>query len=239
MSFVINMSSKEYNTKYYELNREKLLAQKKRYREENRLKIYEKNKKYRLSNKEKVNELARKYYSTHKENIRASTLRWEKKNPEARKNIDKRFRENNPEKRVKTWKKSNLKRRDVLKEYRAKNKDKIKEYFRNRLKNDIQYRLSSTLRSRMWGALKRNKKSGSAIRDLGCTLLELKKHIELKFTDGMNWGNWSRDGWHIDHIIPLCNFDLTDREQYLKACHYTNLQPLWAIDNLTKKKYTE
>jgi hypothetical protein len=50
----------------------------------------------------------------------------------------------------------------------------------------------------------------------------------------MSWDNWTTDGWHIDHIKPLASFDLTDRQQLLLACHYTNLQPLWAIDNLSK-----
>ena len=50
----------------------------------------------------------------------------------------------------------------------------------------------------------------------------------------MTWENWTLDGWHIDHIKPLAFFDLTDREQFLKACHYTSLQPLWAEENLKK-----
>ena len=68
----------------------------------------------------------------------------------------------------------------------------------------------------------------------GCKIDFLMGYLESKFTSGMTWKNHKLYGWHIDHIIPLSSFDLTDRDQYLKACHYTNLQPLWAVDNIRK-----
>lgn len=77
-------------------------------------------------------------------------------------------------------------------------------------------------------------KAGSAVRDLGYSIQDFKKYIESKFQSGMTWDNHGFYGWHIDHIKPLSNFDLTNREQFLIACHYTNLQPLWACDNLRK-----
>ncbi len=109
-----------------------------------------------------------------------------------------------------------------------------------RYRDDIQYRLSVILRKRIWHALKGNQKTGSAIDDLGCSIAKLKIRLQLNFhrhpADGhyMTWDNQGKNGWHIDHIIPLDSFDLSDPEQFKKACHYTNLQPLWAKDNLIK-----
>lgn len=112
---------------------------------------------------------------------------------------------------------------------------------RERYANDPQFRLGLTLRNRLNNALRRvlGDKGGSAIRDLGCSVEELIKHLEYLMEEGMTWDNhgpWHETEmrWHIDHIKPLASFDLTDREQFLKACHYTNLQPMWARKNLSK-----
>ena len=63
---------------------------------------------------------------------------------------------------------------------------------------------------------------------------KIRYNIESKFQSGMTWENHSIHGWHLDHKIPLAAFDLSDYEQFKKACHYTNLQPLWANENLSK-----
>lgn len=109
-----------------------------------------------------------------------------------------------------------------------------KKYRIQRIKEDPSYKLKGALRRRLNIAIKKGYKSGSAVKDLGCSVKELKIYLESKFKLGMTWDNWSRDGWHIDHIIPLSSFDLTDYEQLKKACHYTNLQPLWAKENMSK-----
>jgi len=123
-------------------------------------------------------------------------------------------------------------------EYQKKNIDKItsyqREYIKNRIKTDVSYALKKALRKRLLCAVRNNHKAGSAVSDLGCTIEELKLYLESKFQPGMSWDNWAKYGWHIDHVVPLSSFDLTDPEQLKKACHYTNLQPLWAKDNLTK-----
>lgn len=116
-------------------------------------------------------------------------------------------------------------------EYRQSNRRAISTRERERRHVDIQFKLQHSLRNRLRCALKNGHKSGSAVRDLGCTIFELIVHLEAQFTESMSWDNHGFYGWHIDHIIPLSSFDLTDREQLLQACHFTNLQPLWAVDN--------
>lgn len=124
------------------------------------------------------------------------------------------------------------------KKYQQNNKQKLcnymKEYRKERYDKDIQFRISTILRSRLGKAIKDEFKIGSAIKDLGCSITELKRYLESKFLIGMSWDNYGLEGWHIDHIKPLSAFDLSDRKQILEACHYTNLQPLWAKDNLSK-----
>lgn len=81
-------------------------------------------------------------------------------------------------------------------------------------------------------ALRGKRKSGSAIELLGCSIDEARLHIERQFSTGMSWANYGE--WHVDHIKPLASFDLADPAQLARACHYKNLQPLWALDNLIK-----
>jgi len=124
-------------------------------------------------------------------------------------------------------------------EYRKRNREKIaaylKDYNRRKYRESIKFRLASLLRSRTKDAIAGKFRAGSAIGDLGCTTEQLKEHLESQFQPGMSWENWGLDGWHVDHIKPLNRFDLTDREQFLEAAHYTNLQPLWAYENLVKR----
>jgi len=107
-------------------------------------------------------------------------------------------------------------------------------------KNCIYTKIKENLRSRTYQAIKNNQKSGSAIKDLGCSVEKLKQYLENKFyphpitLENMTWDNYGLYGWHIDHVVPLSLFDLTDPKQFIKACNYTNLQPLWAEENLKK-----
>jgi hypothetical protein len=125
------------------------------------------------------------------------------------------------------------------KDYYQKHKSERKEYEKYRIENDLNYKIARNLRIRM-SMIIRNNSVGSAVNDVGCSIEELIMHLESKFYanlatgEMMNWSNYGYYGWHIDHIIPLSSFDLTVREQFLKAAHYANLQPLWAQDNFAK-----
>src|SRR3990167_447343 len=111
-----------------------------------------------------------------------------------------------------------------------------RKYRRKCYDSDIQFRIENVLRNRFARVLKGKTKLCSSIRDLGCTKAELMVHIENQFLPGMAWENYGRGKsmWSIDNIIPFYTVDLTDREQVLKVCHYTNLRPLWQIDNIKR-----
>ena len=121
-----------------------------------------------------------------------------------------------------------------------KNLERERKWERFKRENDIQYRIAKALRNRFRSALKSQYKKGSAVRDLGCSIAEFIIYIENQFSPGMTWDNYGRgrDKWNIDHIIPLMSVDLTDRENVIMVCHYTNLRPLWQSDNI-KRMYTE
>lgn len=121
---------------------------------------------------------------------------------------------------------------EYAKIWREKNQEKLNTYARDRRRSDIDFKIRSNLRTRLSNAIRDGRKSGSAIRDLGCSIAEFKKYIESQFISGMSWDNYGE--WHFDHKIPLSKFDLTNSVQVKKAMHFSNLQPLWAEQNLIK-----
>jgi hypothetical protein len=134
------------------------------------------------------------------------------------------------------YKDNHEKAKEAVKRWRTDNPDYKQEYYKNRRKVDPNYKLAMNLRSRIRSAVKSQfgDKAYKSIELLGCTIEEARQHLESKFQDGMTWENYGMFGWHIDHIKPVSSFDLTNPEEQKKCFHYTNLQPLWAEENLTK-----
>lgn len=98
-------------------------------------------------------------------------------------------------------------------------------------------RMIENIRRRTRAVLKGENKSDSTINLIGCSREQLIKHIESMFDENMSWDNYG--SWHIDHIKPCSLFDLSDEKQQKECFHYTNLQPLWAKDNLRKSNNYE
>jgi hypothetical protein len=101
-----------------------------------------------------------------------------------------------------------------------------------RMAADVAFRAFETTRRRLNKALKGELKVARTVDLLGCTTEQLRAHLEVQFRPGMTWSNYG--AWHIDHIRPCASFDLSDPEQQRQCFHFTNLQPLWARDNLKK-----
>jgi len=195
--------------------------------------------KYRLKNKERIRKRHELYKITHKNKLHDYYL----KNKELRKEEKKIYYKENKVTILEEKKIYYIKHKKEINarhnEWQRKNKDDISKKRKLRMHSDLNFKLGNSLRNRLCCAINNNQKVGSAVKDLGCSIDFLKKHLESLFLEGMSWDNWgqykkSYKTWHIDHITPLSFFNLEDALQFLIANHWTNLQPLWAIDNLSK-----
>lgn len=203
-----NQSHKKQRQEYLEKNKEQIKKRSQKYG-----KIYYQNHKQEIKNYNKIQK--KKYYQEHKEEIKKKVKKYREENKDK---IDKKHKQ---------WQQSHKTQRNNRQ--------------RERRKNDINFRIICNLRTRLNDALKYNSKSKSAVKLIGCSIKKLKQHLQKQFKKGMNWKNWGtgyhgrgRIEWHIDHIIPIASFDLSKPKEQLKCFHYTNLQPLWAEENIKK-----
>jgi len=132
------------------------------------------------------------------------------------------------------------KTQEYHKRWRKENRKKCSQYTykstKKRKKNDPAFKALCNLRRRFSDIMKSTKNGGTARMSqlIGCTTQELANHLEKQFTEGMSWDNYGFYGWHVDHIKPCASFNHDDEAQVRQCWHYTNLQPLWAEDNLAK-----
>jgi hypothetical protein len=129
--------------------------------------------------------------------------------------------------------------KEKRKQHRDNNRVKYRAYRRayivNRLANDIDYKLKYMISNKVRTTIKGDKQYKHSIDLLGCSVEEVRNHLQCQFTKGMSWDNWGVFGWHIDHIRPIASFDFTKEEDQRACFHYTNLQPLWWRDNVEKR----
>jgi len=202
------------------------IKRKKEYREKNRDKINEKARKWRKENPEKYKKIIEKYLGKNPNMTSKERTKKYRENEE--------WREKFKKSRIEYYKKNVDKIREYRKEYREKNKEKIRklnrEWENKKIKEDGFFRMRRRLRERIREYMKGKTNSKKTKEIIGLEYNEFRTYISDKFKKGMNWENYG--DWHLDHIIPLCK--AKNDEEFLLLNHHTNLQPLWAEENLKK-----
>ena len=191
------------------------------------------------ANKDIIKERSKRYYEKNREKILKKTKEFNERTGYKKKYYKKNI------KKIRAFTKEYNSRPAVKKhqaEYYQKNKKKFRkarnDRAKQRYKDDLIFFIVEKLRSRIRRSVGRaNAKKSKGVYDLvGCSIPDLKKHLENKFTKGMSWKNRSK--WHIDHIIPVSyfvkNYDFNDEKIQKKCFHFSNLQPLWKLDNERK-----
>lgn len=195
---------------WYQTNKIQIIANVKQNYEKNRIKILRYKKRYYTKYRDELNRKSRirskDYYLKNKQKINETSKRYYLKNKN--------------------------KHTLLSKNWMNKNRKDWNKHIRNRFQNDINFKLRSYLRNRLFYALKGNPKVSTTMKLVGCSIETLKNHLELRFKPGMNWNNYGQ--WHIDHIKPCAKFDLSKPKEQRACFHYMNLQPLWAKENLQK-----
>jgi hypothetical protein len=163
---------------------------------------------YREANKEKIAARKKAYKKANPEKIAAEKSRYQKRHKKA------------------------IAKRQRL--YRAANRETIAasaKAYREANRHNVEYKLRSNIQAR-WS--KYSNLPGSPVKALGCSIPELKKHLERQFNSRMTWENWGTY-WQIDHIYPVFEARVHDRIEFLAVCNFRNLQPLERCANSAKR----
>lgn len=217
----------EYQRQYREKNKERLAAQRKEFRDSNKEKIFQQKAAYREKYKSQITQKKIEYYQKNKDTIKLRNSRSNKSDHELAKLraiSNERYQKNKD-----SILKRERERRKLAGKVDITNK---KKYLIKRRAEDPVFSMIGRVRCRIYSAFREKglSKRSKTMQMIGCDWKELHAHIESLFSEGMTWGN--RSEWHIDHKTPLAQAKTVEEVELL--CHYTNLQPLWAADNLRK-----
>jgi hypothetical protein len=196
----------EHEKNLYKVSKEKHLIRIKRYKDKNR---------------ETIREKGRAYYHSHLEQAKE----YRKEHSIEKAETDRKYRESHREYFA-------VYSKDYQKRNRHRLREKSRIYLKQRRKTDIVFKIRGNLRSRIYKAIRGLVKSARTEELVGCSIDDLMRYLENKFLPGMSCDNYGK--WHIDHIVPCCLFDLSKPEEQRRCFNYTNLQPLWAVDNMRK-----
>lgn len=238
-------NKKEYNKKYREMHREELnkdaIIRAREWRINHPEQLKEYHKKHYQNNKLEILKYHDEYRLTHKNSIKEYAKEYRKNNISKTKENNKNWNKNNPNYNQEYYQEHKEEKLEYSKLYSERNKVKRNINLKIKRQIDVNFKIINNLRVRLYLALKGLNKSKTTVKLLGVSIDTLKLKLETKFKLGMSWSNygtgWNGKGmqeWHIDHIKPCASFDLSKPSEQRKCFHYTNLQPLWAKENLEK-----
>ena len=236
--------SKKTAIKWREKNKEKIKEVRKKYVEKNKEKILLWHRNNRLKNLEKFKEYRKKYYAENKVEQAEKNKIWYQNNKEYCSQRAKKYNYENREKIKKNGERYRKEKgefcRAMGRDWYQRNKERVIKrtvaYSKKRYQNNFSVRMMHVARARINAMLRRKAigKFTSTAKLVGCSREELVKYLERQFEPGMTWDNYGIKGWHVDHILPCASFDFNCPVQQVACCHYSNLQPLWALDNIRK-----
>jgi hypothetical protein len=188
---------------------------------------------YRKNNPEKIKSLHKTYYDENRDIIVEKSKQYQRENIERRKSYNKENRERDKQYLLQYNKNHKEKIQPLRKKYNEDNRDKINEYQNNLYRTNLNHKLSSLYRCRIYIAIKDNSKSKKTMEILGCSVYEFISYLEKKFLPEMTWENHG-DIWEIDHILPCASFDFTQEGDLEKCFHYFNHQPLFKTTEIAE-----
>lgn len=187
------------------------------------------------------NRIKKEWRDKNKEKINARARSNRARDPERFKSYGRKaYHKRTPTQRAEIRAKNRDRHREWQAGYYARNRAKCiasqTKYILGRRKVDTAFRLRQKLSTRINIAVQNGygKKAASTMELIGCTVQELIRHLESQFLPGMTWQNHTYRGWHIDHKRPCASFDLSNADQQRLCFHYTNLRPMWGVDNIRK-----
>lgn len=208
--------------------------------------------------REEKNAWNRRWYAANREKVAAFRKAIREANPERQKAWHKKSLAKNYEKRqeyLKVWKARNREKLRVQNAaFKAKHREKYNRLARERTKANRpaanlaakrwrmkalqrpSYRILANIRRRLQKVLKGTRKSEATLKLLGCSVEDFKIYLESRWETGMNWENYGTGSgkWSLDHIIPCAIFDLTKPEHQKRCFHFSNIQPMWSVENSSK-----
>lgn len=226
---------RDKSNKWRKDNPEQAKERDRQYHSKNTEKISIKRAQYRAENSDALNAWKREYYQSEAGKLERQKYR--EKNAERIRDRKREYYHANIEQEREAKRRDYIKHKDKrlasMKEYSSANRDKINEYFRNRRKTDLKFKLSTYMRNMVGRLVNRGyDKTKLTSEILGYDVNQLKSHISEQFKDGMSWDNYGE--WHIDHIVPIVQMVNRGVKDPAIVNALDNLQPLWAFDNLSK-----